>query len=232
VRGTKTLRYPIIPQADGKYVLAPVRVAYFDPQAKAYRTLQSGRFEFSASGSARTAPLVEATGLKVLGTDIGYIKPDAAALGATPLAPPAWPNVLYVFSLAALAWAGWYRGHQERLLSDRGYARKVRSSGLVRRRLRQAEVQLKKRDERGFHAALAQAVIGYVGDRFNLDAHALTKDQLRAELERLQVKPQAAAEVMEILSRCEIARFSPGAVAGQDPAELFRRAREALGGLG
>ena len=229
VRGTKTLRYPIIPQSDGKYVLAPIRMAYFDPRAKSYRSLEAGPFEFSASGAAANAPLAEATGLKVLGTDINYIKPDAPGLAVVPFDPPRWPNVLYLLSVGTVAGAFWYRGHSERLLSDRGYARKVRSSGLVRRRLRQAESCLKTHDEKSFYASLAQAVMGYIGDRFNIDAHAMSKDQLRAELERLQVRPETSAAVMDVIEQCEIARFSPGMLASKDPRPLFRKAREALG---
>src|SRR5260221_14575857 len=75
-------------------------------------------------------------------------------------------------------------GHRERLLSDRGYARKTRSSGLVRQRLRQAERLLRKNDDKGFYAALTQAVMGYIGDRFNIETHAMTKDQLRSALEQ------------------------------------------------
>lgn len=229
VRGTKTLRYPIIPQADGKYVLAPIRVAYFDPEAKTYRTLSAGPFEFSATGSTRNAPLVEATGLRVLGSDIRYIKADAAALAVTPLAVPWWPDLLYLLGLGLVGGAFAWRGHERRLRSDRGYARKLRSSRLVRARLRQAERLLKRKDEKGFHAALAQAVMGYVGDRHDIDTQAMTRDQLRAELERLQVPPEAAAEVLAVIEQCDYARFSPGLVTVKDPRELFTRARDALG---
>ncbi len=229
LRGTKTFRYPIIPQADGRYVLAPVRIAYFDPQAKAYRTLSAGPFEFSATGSTRSDPLVEATGLKVLGSDIRYIKADAAALAVAPLAAPWWPNLLYPVALALVGGAYGFRAHERRLRSDRGYARKLRSSRLVRARLRQAETLLKRRDEKGFHAALAQAVLGYVGDRHDLDTQAMTKEQLREGLEARGVEAGAVAAVVEVLEQCDYARFSPGLVTVKDPRELFGKARDALG---
>jgi len=123
----------------------------------------------------------------------------------------------------------WYRAHSQRLLSDRGYARKVRSSGLVKRRLRRAEGFLKKHDEKGFYAALAQAVIGYLGDRFNVDTHAMTRDRLRAVLEEMKVAPDASAAVLEVIEQCEIARFSPGLLASRDPRQLLQKARDALG---
>jgi hypothetical protein len=229
VQGTKTFRFPIIPQSDGKYEIPPVAIAYFDPQAKAYRTIRSGALEFSASGSAASAPLAEASGLKVLGSDIDYIKPDAVSLAVTPMSPPWWPSLLYLLGLGTVASAFGYRRHSERLQSDRGYARKSRSSGLVRRRLREAERLLRRHDEKGFHAALTRAVMGYVGDRFNIETHAMTRDQLRGEMERLQIEPETARALIEIVDRCEIARFSPGEREAQDPRRLFERARETLG---
>ena len=231
VRGTKTLRYPIIPQSDGKYVIAPIAVATFDPQARAYQTMKTGVLEFSASGSASSAPLVEASGLKVLGSDISYIKPDATTLRITPMELPWWPNLLYVVSVGMMGSALWYRSHSERLASDRGYARKTRSSALVKRRLREAEKLLRRNDQKGFHAALTQAVMGYVGDRFNIDSHAMTRDQLRGELDRLQVAGETSAALIEIVDRCEFARFSPETDGTSDPRRLFERTRDLLGRL-
>lgn len=231
VRGTKTFRYPILPQSDGKYVIAPIAIAYFDPQGKAYRTLKTPQLEFSASATSTSAPMVEATGLRVLGTDIGYIKPDAAQLPITPMGLPWWPNLLYLLSFGMMGSAVWYRGHSERLLADRGYARKSRSSSLVRRRLRHAEALLKKNDEKGFYAELTRAVMGYVGDRFDLDSHALTRDQLRAELDRVQVQPEVSTALIGIVDQCEIARFSPAMAGSSQPNALFAQTRDLLGRL-
>jgi hypothetical protein len=229
VSGSKTFRFPVIPQGDGKYVIPAIAVATFDPGTRAYRTLTAGPFEFTASGSATTAPLAEPTGLKVLGTDLNYIKPDAAALAVMPIAPPWWPNLLYGLSLAMFAGAFWYRGHSQRLVSDRGYARKSRSTTLARQRLRQAERLLRQQDERGLYAALTQAVMGYLGDRFNIETHAMTKDQLRAALEECRVAPELSATVLEIVDECELARFSPALLEQRDPRRLFERTREVLG---
>jgi hypothetical protein len=99
----------------------------------------------------------------------------------------------------------------------------------VRARLRQAEAFLKKKDERSFHAALTQAVMGYLGDRFNIETQAMTKEQLQAELERLQVGPETVAAVIEVIEQCEFARFSPGARHTDDPVQLFQKARDVMG---
>jgi hypothetical protein len=229
VRGTKTFRFPIIPQGDGRFELTPVAIAFFDPSTKGYRKLTSGPLAFSASGSATSsAPLTESSGLRVLGSDIGYIKPDVTSLASLPMDPPWWPNVLMLCSLATIGLAVGYRTHNERLQSDRGYARMARSSGLVKRRLKQAEQLLKKQDTKGFHAELSRALLGYLGDRFNLDTHALTRDQLRSALAERSVAPATIDAVFDIVDRCEFARFSPTDPSGRDPRALFDAARDVM----
>ena len=227
VRGGKTFRFPIIPQGDGKFEVPAIKVAYFDPESKGYKTLSAGPFTFSASGSATSAPVAEASGLKVLGTDIDYIKPDATALDALSMDPPWWPNVTMLLALASIGFAVGYRNHSQRLQSDRGYARMSRSAGLVKRRLKQAEQLLKKHDEKGFHAELSRALLGYLGDRFNLDTPALTRDQLRSALTERSVATPTIDALFDVVDRCEVARFSPEA-ASRDPRQLFDAARDVM----
>jgi len=227
VRGTKTFRFPIIPQGDGKFEVPAVTVAYFDPETKGYKKLSVGPFAFSASGSATSAPVAEASGLKVLGTDIDYIKPDVTSLGQMSMDPPWWPNVMMLLSLGTVGLAVGYRSHSQRLQSDRGYARKSRSTALVKRRLKQAEQLLKKHDEKGFHAELSRALLGYLGDRFNLDTPALTRDQLRSALSERSVATPTIDALFEVVDRCEVARFSPEA-ASRDPRQLFDAARDVM----
>ena len=228
VRGTKTFRFPIIPQGDGRFEVPAVSIAYFDPESKSYRKLSAGPFAFAASGSANGTPVAEASGLKVLGTDIDYIKPDATSLDAISMDPPWWPNVLMLLSLGTVGLAVGWRSHSERLQSDRGYARKSRSGALVKRRLRQAEQLLRKHDEKGFHAELSRALLGYLGDRFNLDTHALTREQLRVALAERSVTPPTIEALFDVVDRCEVARFSPGADAAREPRQLFDAARDVM----
>jgi len=235
VRGTKTFRFPILPQSDGKFEIPPLRIAYFDPQTKSYRKLASGALTFTASGAATSGggPIASesASGLKVLGSDISYIEPDVTALAPQPMDVPWWPNLMMVGSLATVGLAFGWRGHRQRLQTDRGYARMSRSSQLVKKRLKLAEQLLKQDDVKGFHAELARALVGYLGDRFDLDTHALTRDQLRASLAGRGVDSETLDRVLGIVDRCEIARFSPGALADGDPRTLFDSTRDVMARL-
>lgn len=231
IKGSKTFRYPVIPQADGKYVLPAIKMAYFDPGDKSYHTLQSKVLECTATGCTPSAPLVEATGLKVLGTDINYIKPDRAEIRPVVKMPWWLLGLGYLLSLTVLGASFFYRAHRNKLDNDRGYARKHRSGTLVKKRLKAAEKLLQDDPRQEFFAVLFQAVLGYVGDRYNLDVHALSKDQLKAGLLQLNLAPGLVNKIIEIIEQCDIARFSPGQAAYKTPRELFERSREILSQL-
>jgi len=231
IKGSKTFRYPVIPQADGKYVLPAIKMAYFDPGDKRYHTLQSKVLECTATGCTPNAPLVEATGLKVLGTDINYIKPDKAEIKPFKQQPWWLLGSGYLLSFALLGLSFLYRAHRNKLDSDRGYARKHRSGALVKKRLKAAEKLLQNDPRQEFYAVLFQAVLGYVGDRYNIDTQALSKDQLKAGLLQLNLAPELVDRIIEIIEQCDIARFSPGQAAYKTPRELFERSREILSQL-
>jgi len=231
IKGSKTFTFPIIPQADGKYVIPAVKMAYFDPGNKSYHTIQTPSFECTASGCSQNTPLVEATGLKVLGTDINYIKPNVTALSNVSFDIPHWAWLIYLLFPAMILSAFWYRGHQEKLITDKGYARKHRSDGLVKKRLRQSERHLKANDIKNFYSSLSQAILGFVGDRYNLDTSALTMDQLKMSLAARNVPENSISALLALIAGCDLARFSPSAISESDPVKFLGKAREALSQL-
>jgi len=74
-------------------------------------------------------------------------------------------------------------------------------------------------------------VLGYLGDRFNLDTSALTRDQLRAALAERSVASPTIDALFDVVDRCEVARFSPGEAAARDPHKLFDAARDVMAGI-
>lgn len=223
VSGSRTFAYPLIPQSDGKLAVPEMTMSFFNPKTGKYYTLRTPRLEFVATGAAgRSAPLPEqSSGVHSLGTDIRHIK---TAVRFSPKAGAGWSFVLYPVGLLILAAGAVMGRHRRRLEADRGYARRSRSSRLVRARLKEATALLGKNDLRGFYAALSTAVVGYVGDRFNLEASGMTGDELRAALAQQEVDGDTVTAILGVTSQCDFARFSPG-MAQCDPKELLEKAR-------
>jgi hypothetical protein len=231
VRGTKTFSFPVLAQADGSYRLPVVKMAFFNPKSKAYyTTAEAGPFECTATGCGQAAPLAEASGLKVLGSDIAHIKPDLTDIKNTFPASPWILLAMYGGSLAMMGGALAYRAHRRRLESDRGYARRSRSGHLVKNRLTRASRHLERGQEREFYAALHQAVLGYVGDRYDIDTGAVTLEQLERRLGDKGIPAETVCQVIKLIEDCEKARFSPS-LSESRPEEILARAKEVLSRL-
>jgi hypothetical protein len=231
VAGERTFNYPLIPTADGKFVIPEITTSFFNPKTGSYYTQTTPRLEFVATGATGKTPLSETeTGIKTLGTDILHIKSafgrqSPIANHQSPLAFLGWffyPAGIVVLGIGALMGR-----HRRRLEQDRGYARRTRSSRLVKKGLAEATRLLAQGNEREFYAALNRAVVHYVGDRFNLETSGMTGDQIQAELSSRNVDADTVAGLLDLIASCDAARFSPG-MERCSPKETLDKARLVL----
>ena len=225
VAGERTFNYPLIPTADGKFVIPEIEMGFFNPKTGSYYTQTTPRLEFVATGATGKTPLPEnESGVKTLGTDILHIK-SAFVRQSPSLAFLGW--VFYPAGIVVLGIGLLLGRHRRRLEQDRGYARRSRSSRLVKKGLAEATRLLAQGDEREFYAALNGAVVRYVGDRFNIESTGMTGDQLQAELAGRNVDPATVASLLDLIASCDAARFSPG-MARCTPKETLDKARMVL----
>jgi len=225
VAGERTFSYPLIPTADGKFVIPEITTGFFDPKVGAYYTQTTPRLEFVASGATGKTPLPESeSGVKTLGADILHIK-SSYRQSSPSLSLLGW--FFYPAGLIVLGTGVWMGRHRRRLEQDRGYARRSRSSRLVKKGLAEATKLLAQGNEREFHTALNRAVVRYVGDRYNMESTGMTGDQLQAELARRNVDPATVASLLDLIASCDAARFSPG-MTRCSPQETLEKARIVL----
>jgi hypothetical protein len=230
VSGERTFNYPLIPTSDGKFVIPEITAGFFNPKTNAYYTQTTPRLEFVASGATGKTSLTETeSGVKTLGTDILHIKP---ALGrAFVISPFSFPLSLawffYPAGFLALGLGVLLGRHRRRLEQDRGYARRSRSSRLVKKGLAEATSLLAQGNEREFYAALNRAVVRYVGDRFNIESSGMTGEQIQSELSSRSIDADTVSGLLELIASCDAARFSPG-MARCTPKEALNKARIVL----
>jgi hypothetical protein len=214
ITGTRIFSYRVIPQVDGQHIIPGIHMSFFGPKQGSYYTLRTQPLSFVATGATGASPASWGTrGVRTIGSDIAHIKPllgRATVLNGWSAALPWWGWLFYPAGVVVFVLGLVLGRHRRRLEQDRGYARKVRSSRLVKRRLAEAGRLLASGNERGFHASLSRAVLGYVGDRFNIEVLGMTGDELRAELERRGVAPNVVTELLHVIKGCDTGRFSPG----------------------
>ncbi len=231
IEGDKDFVFPIIPQTDGEFIIPGLVMSFFNPRTRTYETVKTAELRFTALKTSVAGTVSDASGMKILGTDIHFIKANARNLNRTGFSYKTWFNLVYPLALVGLFISFRIQRHRQRAATDHSYARRLRSNRLVRQRLAAAEKKLKKEAFPDFYATLWQAIIGYTGDRFNLETQAMTREQFRGALASRGVPTQDLDRLTAILDRCDTARFSPQVSAPDDPAAILQETRQILNRL-
>lgn len=227
--GTFTIEYPIVPQETGKFQIGGQPFAYFDPSDGKYHELSTPVYNVTvARGTAAPADNSSAT-IDTSMKDIRHIHRQPASYSAaySSIFGQAWYWICYAVLLGGLiAVVLIYRRHA-RLAADVTGRRLARANRVASRRFKAAAAYIKAHDSTKFYDELATALKGYVGDKLGIAPSQLISDTIAERLEGYGATPQTAAEVIDVLNECEMARFTPS---GSDSAmnELLQRATDAI----
>ena len=233
--GRRLFEYILIPEQGGTLDIPPLRFAYFDPHQARYEVLESAPITIHSEGSVEEEGVsygLSRRDIEAVGEDIRYIKPDVDALvAATMLHESYWFWTLQgALPLAFFALLVWQR-HQRRLQGDVAYARQRRAKGEAGRRLSRADALLETGTEAEFYGEVRAAVLEFVADRLNLAAAGLTIEVCAEALTARQVEAETIAELRDLLTRCDFARFAPTGGPPTDRAAARRLAEEVIAGL-
>ena len=89
--------------------------------------------------------------------------------------------------------------------------RRVRkASKAATKRLKTARKLIAAGDANAFYEETMRALWGYVGDRLNMPASELTRDNIREKLTERGATTELTDQFIAALDECEFARFAPG----------------------
>ena len=80
---------------------------------------------------------------------------------------------------------------------------------MAQKRLKAAAAALKANDKEAFYAAIEQAAWTYLSDRLSIPMAELNKDNIATILAQKGVSETLIAEVKNVLSTAEFARYAP-----------------------
>ncbi|HEV8199337.1 MAG TPA: BatD family protein [Candidatus Polarisedimenticolia bacterium] len=238
LRSEKIWDYVVIPLAPGSQAIPPISFSYFDPEAKAYRTvtskplpIQVARGEAVAGGPA-VAGLPQSD-IRLLRRDIHYLHaaPEGLEGRRVPFHQTPWFVALCLAPMLAdvgvLAWA------RTRDLSPQASRsrRERRARGAARRRLAHARRLLKPQSAQPFYASVAQALTGYVGDKFHTAGTGLTHERIEALLAERGVPDDRRAAFHRCLEACDFARFAPASSDDAAMRTTLADAEETIAGI-
>ncbi|MFH0919411.1 MAG: BatD family protein [Fibrobacterota bacterium] len=222
---TKTFRYVVIPQAEGKQLFGPITLYYFNPargaydsaQAKIELDVQKGKVQ--AASAARYLSKEE---IRMVGRDIRYIKTEGNDLrdGSQRFYRSGLFLLLVFLPFFSSAVFLVVRRQNERLRTDVEYARLKKARKIAGKRLAQAAAQIASSAGGEFYATLVRGLSGYAADKLNIPAAGVTNAELAHALEKRGVSADTILALTGFLDECDLYRF--GNITGD---ESDRRAK-------
>lgn len=221
IYGYRQFEYPVIARADGEYAIPPVEFTYFNPRLRTYETLSTSPMTIrvrpdSTGVAAGSVPLVSGLSkedIKILGSDIRFIKLDSPRL--RPKGGLFFGSVWYFACIVLMSGAFAFL-----FVWLRKLARERRNSVLVKGkrankmallRFKAAASYMQADNQRGFYEEMLRALWGYISDKLNIPAANLTKESVREELLKRGVAQDVVQRYIDIIVECEYAQYAPAA---------------------
>ena len=213
-KGNVVYDYVVVPRHGGKFNIAPVEFCYFDPETESYKTLKTDSFSIAVAKSKTTgsSSYHEQEDLKVLNNDIRFIKlgkigdteDDSLFMGSISY----W--MYYIVSTGLFVLLLLLFNRQIKKSRDISGMRVQKASKAASKRLKTASKLMKQHQSEAFFDEVMKALLGYAGDKLNIQNSDLNKDNVSASLHRVGVEQNLVDAYMNIISECEFARYAPG----------------------
>lgn len=221
MKGRVTDSYTIVPQFKGKYPVPEIAFSYFDPKAEKYKTLSSVSSMINVidgpvagTDSAATGALANKQPIAVMGDQFRFLKLQTNLL----------PKAQKVF-LGTLGFYVLYFGpllliplaiiigkkRKERALDVQG--NKIRKANrLARKYLSEAKKNLDNSEL--FYEALERALHNYLKAKLKLETTDMSKEKISDILAENGALEKDVIGFNELLSSCELARYTPVSIQG------------------
>ncbi len=231
--GNKVFEYLIIPRNPGEFKVGPINFSYFDLSDQSYKTLNSDQFTLKIA-KGKDAPAgssisnVNKENIQYLGKDIRFLKTDAklykdseSFFGTT---------FFYVLLLAPIGFVLVVlvaKKKNEEFSNDKMAMKNKFASKVVKKRLALVKKYLDANDSDGFYEETVRALWGYLSDKLSIPTAELTKDKAAEALAKHKINPELTDRYLEIIEKCEFARYAPAGMA-TDMESTYRDAAKAI----
>jgi len=234
VSGYKNYEYVLIPRYPGLQKIKPVLFSYFDISAGKYKMLQTpelivnvekGTDEFMTVTSGLSKEEV-----KLLGKDIRFIQLSDVQfdkIGSFFYKKFYFILIVLLPILIMVSSLG-YRRHLDKLSGNVAYARSRKANQMAMRRLHKARKLLSEKTQKAFYAEIANSLMGFLGDKFNIAAAGIITDEVEELMRSKGVAEPVIKQYLSCLQVCDYQRFAPSDAKLDSMKQFFDQAKQAI----
>lgn len=212
IRGSKTLKYVLVPRSNGVFQIPQVTLSFFNPERGRYESLNPRPTTVRVTGDpmVSAATLTSGSGFPV--DDIAGLLTDGASwqrLDPPLLHKASWAYVALGLPLMLLFGLVFYQKHLDKMAGDQTYARNRRAHPVARKHLKKAEALLQDNKARAFYEEIERALLSFIGNRLNIADKGYTYQQLNNELVKRGVDGELRGRLLHLMEECDRVRYAP-----------------------
>lgn len=200
-----------VPRNQGHYTIPPVELTYYDTSLNQYKTIKTQSFEIEvAKGDGSRSSVVDYS--KDQPKDIKDIKKGVAELHSVDNF--FFGSVGYMMSLLIpfAAFVALLVIFRKRAIDNADLVKMKgkKANKIATKRLRQANKLMLAGKSNEFYDEVLRALWGYVGDKLNMPAEKLSRENISEKLQSHNVDDNTISKFLSAIDDCEMMRFAPG----------------------
>lgn len=200
-----------VPRNQGHYAIPPVELTYYDTSLNQYKTIKTQSFEIEvAKGDGSRSSVVDYS--KDQPKDIKDIKKGEAELNSVDNF--FFGSVGYMMSLLIpfAAFVALLVIFRKRAIDNADLVKMKgkKANKIATKRLRQANKLMLAGKSNEFYDEVLRALWGYVGDKLNMPAEKLSRENISEKLQSHNVDDNTISKFLSAIDDCEMMRFAPG----------------------
>jgi len=222
VVGSKTFEYILMPIKEGTCLLCPVKFLYFDPYARKYIEQVSNPFKIKILPS--NIPLHEEIEKETKLPERAIIKIDKKIIIKTFL-------VIFIIIILGIvifltSWA--IKKYRKYLHSDPVKNRRRIAMKKARNSFKRAKELLKKDSLKESVANVYEAVIDYLGDKYNFASTGITREQIKDLLAQQGIPLNVRQTIDKFILECDLIRWTPAELDKEKVNEIIKTGEEII----
>ena len=199
-----------VPRNQGHYTIPPVELTYYDTSLNQYKTIKTQSFEIEvAKGDGSRSSVVDYS--KDQPKDIKDIKKGEAELHSVDNF--FFGSVGYMMSLLIpfAAFVALLVIFRKRAIDNADLVKMKgkKANKIATKRLRQANKLMLAGKSNEFYDEVLRALWGYVGDKLNMPAEKLSRENISEKLQSHNVDDNTISKFLSAIDDCEMMRFAP-----------------------